>query len=584
MSYSNKTLPKSIQLRHATDYSLQSYLEEEGLEYIDGKLLGIRDTPYEFDLDLDRHKLVGSYDEVSAYIESLSQWSSRFLASYISSFSALKDDEDAECSNREALNALNRVKAVKSWWTYSAQEDAKMFKTQEVTPYVLGVMWDIRPHQLNEFLTVWRAASDHSRVYRSCFQISGSAVLKVIRCKNLKRLPLWTKKVLIESNNLETERIGDIWKLIPAAKAWKWEPRLPKRIAVRIGKMEPKKRMIAGYAWRSLRFDRLSREKLYNAFWVEFNHLCRNPLLVLEEIQKTAEGHNANWNFQARQVEVLCGLPHRFIDYYYPDRTMEYAKEYLNPEEFLKGVFGCTSKPMLSAFKTCRNYQLKWAIALAPKNNPDVVVKFLKSDLLDYSEEAVRFLQSLGWKAALRMLTTKTYRYRGENLELPEYLVRDTGMLFNNLVNRGVTPVLGRVRCWLTAHEELGRQYIAILPNEPVKVLKIWEPVDGLCGIDGNWSIKLPRDTATLKYWGETLHNCVGGYGPKINSEQSVVFVVYLNGELKYCVEASTGDYSNTEGKFVIQQFSGPRNSHVEANKFRKDVIASLINAGLVLY
>jgi hypothetical protein len=579
VSYSNKTPPIQVQLRRASDYSIQAYLEEEGLEYIDGKFVEVRDTPYEFDLNLDRHKLIGSYDEVSSYIKSL-QWSSRFLANYIWSYR----HDDTECSNQEALRALNRVKAVKSWWTYLSQEDAKMFKTQEITPHVLGIIWDVRPHQLDEFLTLWRVASDHSRTYRSCFQISGSAVLQAIRCKNLKRLPLWVKKVLIESNNLKIDQIGDIWKLIPAAKAWKWEPRLPKRIAVRVGKMEPKKRLIAKYAWKLITDLDLTRQDYYNRFWISFNQLCRNPLLVLEEIQKTAEGHNANWNYQARQVELLCGLPYKFIEYYYPDRTLEYAKDYLNPEEFLKGLFGCVSKPMLTAFKTCRSYQLKWAIALAPKNNPDVVVRFLTTDLLDYTEESVGFLQSLGWKASLRMLTTKTYRYRGEDLELPEYLVRDTGMLFNNLINRGVTPVLGRVRCWLTVHEDLGRQYVAILPNETVKVPEIWEPVDGLCGIDGDWSINLPRDTATLKYWGETLHNCVGGYGPKINSGQSVVFVVYVNGELKYCVEASTGDYSNTGGDLVIQQFSGSHNSYVEANNVRKDVTASLVKAGLILY
>jgi len=172
------------------------------------------------------------------------------------------------------------------------------------------------------------------------------------------------------------------------------------------------------------------------------------------------------------------------------------------------------------------------------------------------------------------MIQTLTYKVRGEEYLVESFLVKDTGMLYSNLIRQGDTPNLGRVRCWLSTHEELGRQYITTLPNEPVAIPPGWKRVNGLCAVNGKWSIHLPTSTGELKFWGEHLHNCVGGYGHKINSGSSIVFTVRLQGQLAYCVEIDATTRR-------CRQFSGNRN--VSADESLKDsVLNALVQAGLV--
>jgi hypothetical protein len=175
----------------------------------------------------------------------------------------------------------------------------------------------------------------------------------------------------------------------------------------------------------------------------------------------------------------------------------------------------------------------------------------------------------------MKMLQTFTYKHHGEEHSLNDFHYKDTGMLFNNLVREGHTPELGRVRCWLTSHEVLARQYVRYLPNEPVKIPQGWERVQGLCAVDGSWRIELPTSTAELKYWGETLSNCVGGYGRNINEGQSIVFVVYWQGTLKYCAEVNNNKR--------IAQFYGQRNSSPIWSE-KDSVCYALEQAGLLDY
>lgn len=110
------------------------------------------------------------------------------------------------------------------------------------------------------------------------------------------------------------------------------------------------------------------------------------------------------------------------------------------------------------------------------------------------------------------------------------------------------------------------------LPDEALPIPAGWERVDGLCSIDGAWTLEFPKRVATLKYYGETLRNCVGGYGPAIKFGRSVIFVVREKGLLTHCVEISSGS---------VNQFYRSGNSSADWG-IRESVEVALRQAKLI--
>jgi hypothetical protein len=277
-----------------------------------------------------------------------------------------------------------------------------------------------------------------------------------------------------------------------------------------------------------------------------------------------------NQKFVSHRAEAVLSLPFGYLNNVFNKSNLVEYYKLADQDALLNGLFGTSAKSVKSAWGNCKFDQMRWAIVLAPKGNADVVCKFLTAPcVVTFQEDTVPFLKSLGdWKPQLRMIETTTYRVRGEEKVVEDFLVKDTGMLFNNLGDNN----LGRVRCWLSAHEELGRRYIGTLPNSPVAVPTSWERVNGLCSVDGTWRIELPSSTAQLKFWGEQLHNCVGGYGNSINAGDCTVFIVYVNGILTYCVEVRGGS---------IRQFNADRNASTY-NEVRDSVTAALQQAKLL--
>lgn len=456
------------------------------------------------------------------------------------------------------------------------EEDRLVFQPHKLLDIGIRFAW-----QAERFAELWKEVVVVARPWGSCYQPNKQAVLRLAITPNFARLPLWVKISLIRSENVPTsDRIGDIWRLVPCSKAWKYAPSLPKAFAFRIGPLPVWKRLEAAKAWEAV--SRIpSREERSNSFWKEFDRRVRafNPLRLIDDI---AAMDGSSRTYKARLVETILSLPHKYISGgFNPSEIASYYK-LANQDKLLKQLFGTAAKSVKVAWQQCHLNQMKWAIALAPKGVPEIVVKFLTAEtVVDFQEEAVPFLQSIGnWRPQLRMLQATTYKVRGEEEVVESFLVRDTGMLFTNLVNQqNQAPDLGRVRCWLTAHEELGRLYIKSLPDSPVPIPADWERVQGLCSLDGSWVIELPTSVAQLRLWGESLHNCVGGYGPSIQQGLSIVFAVYENGLHKYCVEIS----NTGVGKGYCRQFLGIRNCLAKL-EIKESVLLALQQAKLVNY
>ena len=577
MSYNKRSLPIAVRLRKAAKYSLKFDLQAEGLEWLNGRLEE-KVLPSQVDLS-DRAEIENkTYFQFEAFKKPLTK-GARFLAYRIRECSEQKSDWDL-------LVELSAYKLARQWITSQPQELQDFLFSQEIGAKTLVVDLGLRwSEEFLRFCEIYKQTCNQSRNWRSGYQPNVSAIKILATTREYAKLPLWVKVSLVRSNAwIQKERIGNIWRLIPCAKAWKWEPNLPKKIAKRIGEMSVAKRIAARYAWQMIdqsttnHLPDFRRCDLENQFWLNFNKLASNPFFLLEEVAKEAKEANpdAKNHFYARQAEAILGLPHQFFDGFDPDKLWEYQK-YIDKELLLKQVFGISTKAVKKAWDNAGADQIRWAIALAEKGNPDVVRQFLSAEcVLPYEEESVTFLQSLGWKKALRMIQTLTYRVRGEDHLVEQFLVKDTGMLYNNIVRQGDKPNLGRVRCWLSTHEELGRQYIKVLPDESVAIPEKWKPVNGLCAVDGSWSIHLPASIGELKLWGEQLHNCVGGYGENINQGRSIVFAVRVHGQIRYCVEInpSRDDYD---------QFLGDRNSQPD-HTIKNNVLFALSQAGLVKY
>jgi hypothetical protein len=218
-------------------------------------------------------------------------------------------------------------------------------------------------------------------------------------------------------------------------------------------------------------------------------------------------------------------------------------------------LFGCGGKQVQKLFKSSSPDHRKWAIALA-YGKEDLVQKYLSGECVPYQEDAVNFLKSLGEKPALRMVQTTKMTLRGKSQDVTGDYIRDTGYLFNQLQAAGVSPELGRVRCWFSTHELLAKEYVKILPDFELRINPDFAPLDGLSSLDMAWEIEIPKHQHQLKRYGEALSHCVGGYGGAINAGRSVIVAVYFQGVLKYTLE-----FTQSDRKYRCNQFYGFRNS-----------------------
>ena len=438
--------------------------------------------------------------------------------------------------------------------------DGTEFKNEADTLWSYGIRWVEDAIKVYELIPhVWVK----KRGLNSPYQASLDQVALVATNPNYRNLPLWAKVQIIKGNHASS-RPGDVWRtLMPALKAWKWDSSIPKRFAKRLGEMAPKYRALGAITWSMCKQNK-------NEFWSKFNQLCKNPgeavkFLLFNDCDSCSYDPRVGAYIRNRALEVLWGLPHKFLN------TEISEKHRIIEEEFaikllakysdeLSGVcrilFGCGGKQVQKLFKSSTPDQRKWAIALA-YGKEDLVQKYLASECVPYKEDAVPFLKFLGEKPALRMVQTTKMTLRGKTQDVTGDYVRDTGYLFNQLQNSGVSPDLGRVRCWFSTHEVLAKEYVKILPDFELKVNSDFAPLDGLSSLDMSWELEIPKHQHQLKRYGEILSHCVGGYGAAVNQGSSVIVAVYHNGILKYTLEFVKGDRA-----YRCNQFYGFRNSH----------------------
>lgn len=431
--------------------------------------------------------------------------------------------------------------------------DGTEFKNEVDTLWSYGVRWvedaikvyDLIPH-------VWIK----KRGLNSPYQASLEQVALVATNPNYRNLPLWAKIQIIRGNHASS-RPGDVWRtLMPALKAWKWDNSIPKRFARRLGEMSPKDRALGAIAWSMCDSSNKSD------FWNKFQELSLHPTKAISPL---LWGDFSVYQ-RNRSLEVLWGLPHKHLDtndnmiqssHYYDDwHKYEIIAKYGGGSAAVcRTLFGCGGKQVQRLFQSSSLDQRKWAIALA-HGKEDLVQKYLGADCVPYREEAVGFLKFLGEKPALRMVQTTTMTLRGKTQDVTGDYVRDTGYLFNQLQNAGVSPGLGRVRCWFSTHEVLAKEYVKILPDFELRVNPDFAALDGLSSLDMVWELEIPKHQHQLKRYGEILSHCVGGYGAAVNQGSSVIIAVYHNGILKYTLEFVKGD------PYRCNQFYGFRNSH----------------------
>ena len=619
MSLNSKKSPLAVRVRNI---SLKESLFEEGVELISGRL--------ESTLKVDHRQL--TLDEME-YIESLDYSWEKQEATEAKFCQLIKDKSPGakflawECRNAAAngqgfdLAAARKdwaaTKELREWGSKRGAEltlcdlaspvhiqedgyESRKIYTGKLLHLGIRYAW-----QAERFLNLYKEVQVTKRPWGSCYQPSHQKVLEIATTPNYNRLPIWVKRVLVNAPAFEvSERVGDIWRLIDCARAWKWCGDLPKGIAEKIGKMSVKSRLLAGLAWNKTikgnstgwathnkngweNYDgeTISRSKLTTQFWLNFREFSRMsfaeilPRLIREEEYSTSCRYMKR--FAVAKLEIVLGLPHQTItsesvlDSKDEQELIRGLVDYLSPEKACAHLFGASGKATVKAFQSSQPVVRQWASVLA-YGNPDLLQKYFKADdynCIAFEKDAVPFLMHLSPEVALRMVQTTHFKVRGEVHAVDPNLVRDTGYLFTRLQEN--VPNLGRVRCWLSVHEALAKEYVNRLPDFQLKVNPDFQRVQGLCAVDGSWEIEIPTRNAQLKLWGEQLSHCVGGYGEAVNSGRSIILAIREYGQVTHTVEM----VPNRHG-YRCQQFYGYRNSSAP-DKLSISVLGALSQAGL---
>lgn len=488
-------------------------------------------------------------------------------------------------------------------YTGEKEEDCEQirFAVDTGTLLGLGIRFD---WQAERFLNLYKEVMNSKRSWGSCYQVDHAKVVAICRTSNFNRLPSWVKKVMVDANAFEvnSDRIGNIWRLKDCARAWKWCGDLPKGIAERIGRMSVKSRFLAKLAWEEInqgistgwkgyhslgwksawRGEVYSRHELTVIFWAKFRELSRMSFVeLLPLFMVYGNGDRYTKKYYQTLLEVVLELPYQTLPWTClnrrdnQDSLLLGLADYLSPQQACKHLFGVSGKATLKAFQQSQPEARQWAVVLA-YGNADLLQKyFTVTNCIEFQEDAIPFLKSLAPEVGLRMIQTTTFKVRGEVHPVDSNTVRDTGYLFKRLEDNGGVPNLGRVRCWLSVHEQLAKEYVNRLPDFPLKVSPDFQKVQGLCAVDGSWEIEIPTCNAQLKLWGQQLSHCVGGYGEAVNSGRSIILAVREYSRVTHTIEMIKAGNS-----YSCQQFYGYSNSSAP-KELRGSVLDALAQANL---
>lgn len=562
MSLAAKHNPLAIR-KYVEAESLEAGMAEWGFVLQDGKLLDVAvdpEQPSEFwnssklhFYEIDAIQSGGMSEEAFEKMLEGKSSGARYLAR------RLRGGSD---SIQDILSDWAALKELRHWLH---QQDADYLKKMDLDSAGKLLYLGIRfAWQADRFCQLYSEVCVTDRPWGSCYQPSHGKVKAIALTPNYNRLPMWVKKVLVQSPWIEAnevnqgrndrpdgERIGDVWRLIDCAKAWKYAPHLPKGVAEKVGRMPAKFRILAQWAWeeacRKFRLA-INRAELIDSFWMALRRLERLPIIALIAERNNVGLSKNDHNCLRALAEITLDLPRGFLFESWGLHRRASESVYLNaiatygnPVDVCRNLFGNGGDRTVALFKNASKDAWQWASAICD-GNADAVQKVLGlKEIIKFQSEAVEFLKSLPLQSRVRLLGATTFKYRGQVQPTSDDHIRDTGYLWTNIQEK---PELGRIRCWFSVHEQLSAAFVKELPDEVLPIPAGWERVDGLCAVDGSWELEFPKRVATLKYYGEVLRHCVGAYGPAIKSGRSVIFVVREHGLLTHCVEVC-GDYIN---------------------------------------
>jgi hypothetical protein len=627
MSLNSKKSPLAVRVRNSQ--TLEEALFEEGVDLVAGRLentfqLNSRDLTIE-EIEFIQSLPADGYDNFLQLLEGKSPgakylaWQCYHATTRDKEFDLAQTKKDWAAVKELRYWAKSRTEDLKACglgydeylteggWTFSShvryynhEVEATRFHTCAETLLNIGIRFD---WQAERFVNLYKEVMNGSRSWRSCYQVSQEKVLAIATTPNFNRLPLWVKKAMVNADAFEvnSDRIGNIWRLKHCARAWKWCGNLPKAIAERVGRMPVKSRFLAKLAWDEIvgddragwsffhghEWQHWNRQNLTSEFWLkfrEFEQMNFGQLLPYIMGYKNYSRDYAIKSYCQILLEVALELPHEAL----PWNDLKWSKnqdqlllgliDFLSPAKACEHLFGTTGKATVKAFQNSSPTPRKWAMVLV-NNNADLLQKYLnlpESSVIGFQEDAIAFLKSLSPEVALRMLQTTTFKVRGEVNNVDSNLVRDAGYLWKQLNEDGTgAPELGRVRCWLTVHETLAKEYVRRQPDYELKVNPDFKRVQGLCAVDGSWELEIPTCNAQLKLWGEQLSHCIGGYGQAVNSGRSIILAVREQGRVTHTIEMTPS------GKFYgCQQFYGYRNSE-PPSALRTSILRTLGDANL---
>lgn len=609
MSLNSKKSPLAVRVRNSQ--SLEEAMFEEGVDLVAGQLEIIFNTNTR-ELTWEEIEYIQSlftvankeWNRINFDTESFEQLienksrGARFIAYQVVEATT----RDKEFDLAQARKDWAAVKELRYWAKSLQKDDLHLgFHVCAEALMLIGIRY---AWQADRFLNLYKEVMTPNRSWGSCYQVDKYKVLAIATTPNFNRLPLWVKRVLVNADAFQvSERVGNIWRLKDCARAWKWCGELPKGIAERVGRMPVKSRFLAKLAWEEInqgtstgwkgyhslgwksvwRGETYNRHELTIAFWAKFRELSRMSFVeLLPYFMSYSNGDRYIKKHYQTLLEVVLELPHQTLPWTCLNRRSNQDSlllglaDYLSPQQACKHLFGVSGKATLKAFQASQPEARQWAVVLA-HGNADLLQKYFSvTNCIEFEEDAIPFLKSLSSEVALRMIQTTTFKVRGEVKPVDNNLVRDTGYLYKQLGETdGGFPELGRVRCWLSVHEALAKEYVRRQPDYELKVNPDFKRVQGLCAVDGNWELEIPTCNAQLKLWGEQLSHCVGGYGEAVNSGRSIILAVREQGRVTHTIEMVKREYG-----YHCQQFYGYRNNPAR-DELKGDVLSALQQANL---
>ncbi len=168
----------------------------------------------------------------------------------------------------------------RQWNLY--REIKPLFKDPDLASYHLSPYHFINrkgintPDDVIAFLDLWTEVAKPGAHFRYRGNPSINSVALV--AKYCSELPLHAKRDLVglgygQFYRLDFDRLGNVYRLIDCARAWKVEPELPKNVAEQIGRMPANQRFAAKVAWKEMvmtTHSESTRAERMAIFWQAF--------------------------------------------------------------------------------------------------------------------------------------------------------------------------------------------------------------------------------------------------------------------------------------------------------------------------